>query len=68
MKRISIILIVCLLFSFTTGITASAQEYSADLRSLTQGRGVFSAEFSRYEEVPYEQQAKIIADAAKNKE
>ena len=43
-------------------------EYSADLRSLTQGRGVFNSEFSRYEEVPYEQQAKIIADAKKDKE
>ena len=43
-------------------------EYSADLRSLTQGRGVFNSEFSRYEEVPFEQQAKIIADAKKDKE
>ncbi len=43
-------------------------EYSADLRSLTQGRGVFTAEFTRYEEVPYEQQSKIIAEANKNKE
>ncbi len=43
-------------------------EYSTDLRSLTQGRGVFTAEFTRYEEVPYEQQSKIIAEANKNKE
>ncbi len=43
-------------------------EYSADLRSLTQGRGVFTAEFTRYEEVPFEQQSKIIAEANKNKE
>ena len=43
-------------------------EYSADLRSLTQGRGSFTMEFARYEEVPYEQQAKIIAEAKKNKE
>ncbi|MBO5927106.1 MAG: elongation factor G [Clostridia bacterium] len=40
-------------------------EYSADLRSLTQGRGVFTAEFVRYEEVPYEQQEKIIKDSKK---
>ena len=40
-------------------------EYSADLRSLTQGRGVFNQEFARYEEVPFEQQAKIIAEAKK---
>ena len=32
MKRISLILIVCLLFSFVTGITASAEEYSIDPR------------------------------------
>ncbi len=37
-------------------------EYSAELRSLTQGRGVFTSEFSRYEEVPYEEQQKIIND------
>ncbi len=43
-------------------------EYSADLRSLTQGRGVFTAELARYEEVPHEQQAKIIQEANKNKE
>ncbi len=43
-------------------------EYSADLRSLTQGRGVFKSEFSRYEEVPFEQQAKIIEESKKNKE
>ena len=43
-------------------------EYSADLRSLTQGRGVFTAELVRYEEVPFEQQSKIIAEANKNKE
>ncbi len=43
-------------------------EYSADLRSLTQGRGVFTAELIRYEEVPHEQQLKIIQEANKNKE
>ncbi len=43
-------------------------EYSADLRSITQGRGTFTAEFVRYEEVPYDQQAKIIAQAKKDKE
>ncbi len=43
-------------------------EYSADLRSLTQGRGVFTAELARYEEVPHEQQLKIIQEANKNKE
>ncbi len=43
-------------------------EYSTDLRSLTQGRGVFTAEFARYEDVPYEQQSKIIEEVKKNKE
>ncbi|MBR6737969.1 MAG: elongation factor G [Clostridia bacterium] len=43
-------------------------EYTAELRSFTQGRGRFTAEFARYEEVPFEQQAKIIEEANKNKE
>lgn len=43
------------------------QEYATDLRSLTQGRGKFSSEFVRYEEVPYDAQAKIIANAQANK-
>ncbi|MBO5851149.1 MAG: elongation factor G, partial [Clostridia bacterium] len=40
-------------------------EYAVDLRSFTQGRGVFTSEFARYEEVPYDQQQKIIAEANK---
>lgn len=40
-------------------------EYSVDLRSITQGRGVYTEEFARYEEVPQEQQAKIIEEAKK---
>ena len=40
-------------------------KYATDLRSMTQGRGKFSAEFLRYEEVPYSAQEKIIADAKK---
>ena len=43
-------------------------EYSLDLRSLTQGRGVYTAEFTRYEDVPLEQQNKIILEANKNRE
>lgn len=43
-------------------------DYTAELRSFTQGRGRFTSEFSRYEEVPFEEQSKIIAEAAKNKE
>ena len=35
-------------------------KYSADLRSLTQGRGKFNMEFLRYDEVPKEISDKII--------
>ncbi len=38
-------------------------KYAIDLRSMTQGRGSFEAEFVRYEEVPANAQEKIIADA-----
>ena len=40
-------------------------KYATDLRSMTQGRGKFGAEFARYEDVPYGAQEKIIADAKK---
>ena len=40
-------------------------KYATDLRSMTQGRGRFRAEFIRYEEVPFTAQEKIIADAKK---
>lgn len=40
-------------------------EYATDLRSLTQARGKFTIEFARYEEVTFDQQAKIIAEAKK---
>lgn len=41
-------------------------EYAIDLRAMTQGRGNFSMEFVRYEQVPREVQEKIIEEA-KNK-
>ena len=41
-------------------------EYATDLRSLTQARGKFTIEFARYEEVAFDQQAKIIANAKKD--
>jgi len=31
---------------------AEVQKYAADLRSITQGRGVYSMEIDHYEEVP----------------
>ncbi len=36
------------------------QKYATDLRSMTQGRGKFMAELSRYEEVPAAEAEKII--------
>lgn len=38
-------------------------KYATDLRSMTQGRGRFTSEFVRYEEVPPMAQDKIIKDA-----
>lgn len=45
-------------------------KYSIDLRSMTQGRGFFTMEFSHYEEVPFQVAEQVIAaaKAAKNKE
>ena len=42
--------------------------YAIDLRSMTQGRGSYSMNFVRYEEVPQMNQAKIIEDAKKAEE
>jgi len=42
--------------------------YATKLRSITQGRGIFRRKFSHYEEVPKEVEAKIIAEAQKEKE
>jgi elongation factor G len=45
-------------------------KYANDLRSMTQARGSFTMEFTRYEEVPQMISDKIIeaAKAAKEKE
>ncbi|MDD4291380.1 MAG: elongation factor G [Clostridia bacterium] len=40
-------------------------KYAIDLRSMTQGRGAYSIEFARYEEVPAMLTPKIIEDAKK---
>jgi len=42
--------------------------YSAELRSMTGGRGSFDMDFSRYEIVPSNVAQKIIAEAEKVKE
>ena len=43
-------------------------EYSIDLRAMTQGRGTFTMEFVRYEEVPQAMSEKVIAEAKAKKE
>lgn len=42
--------------------------YSIDLRSITQGRGKFTMQFSKYEEVPANIAEKVIAAAKAEKE
>ena len=42
--------------------------YATDLRSMTQARGNYSSNFSRYEEVPAMEIAKILEEAKKIKE
>lgn len=41
--------------------------YAIDLRSMTQGRGIFSMEFERYDEVPSNIAEKIIQESNKEK-
>jgi elongation factor G len=43
-------------------------KYATQLRSLTQGKGMYSWEFSHYEEVPKELSEKIIEQAKADKE
>ena len=45
---------------------AEMQRYATDLRSLTQGRGIFSMEFDHYEEVPAHVAQGIIEQAQKD--
>ena len=47
---------------------AEMQRYATDLRSITQGRGIFSMEFSHYEEVPGHLVEGIIAEARREAE
>lgn len=47
---------------------AEMQRYAADLRSMTQGRGYFSMEFARYDQVPAHIAQTIIEQAKREKE
>nr|WP_213169194.1 elongation factor G [Alkalicella caledoniensis] len=47
---------------------AEMYKYSIDLRSMTQGRGSFTMEYSHYEEVPAHIQEQIVKEAQKEKE
>ena len=42
--------------------------YASDLRSMTGGRGMFTMEFSHYDEVPAQSVEKIIEEAKRSKE
>ena len=42
--------------------------YASDLRSMTGGRGMFTMEFSHYDEVPAQIAEKIIEEANRSKE
>lgn len=43
-------------------------KYATDLRSMTQGKGMFGMKFVRYEEVPFANAEKIIAESKKHTE
>jgi elongation factor G len=47
---------------------AEIQRYATDLRSFTQGRGIYTMTFSHYEQVPAHLQAEIIAQAEKERQ
>jgi elongation factor G len=42
--------------------------YAPDLRSMTGGRGMFTMEFSHYDEVPAQISEKIVEEIKKSKE
>jgi elongation factor G len=42
---------------------AEIQQYAAELRSLTSGRGSYEVEFDHYAEVPHNEAQQVIAAA-----
>jgi elongation factor G len=51
-----------------TAPLSELQKYAIDLRSMTQGRGLFTMEFDHYEEVPQNIAEAVIEEAKKRKE
>jgi elongation factor G len=51
-----------------TAPLAEMQRYAIDLRSMTQGRGLFTMEFDHYEEAPANIAEQVIEEAKKEKE
>ncbi len=47
---------------------AELHDYSTSLRSMTQGRATYAREFSHYEPLPKDQEAKVIAEWQAEKE
>ena len=47
---------------------AEVQHYSADIRSMTQGRGHFTMSFSHYDEMPAHVAQKVIEAAEQARE
>ena len=47
---------------------AEMQRYATDLRSITQGRGIFSMELLRYDEVPAHLTQQIIEQTKREQE
>jgi elongation factor G len=47
---------------------AEIQRYATDLRSFTQGRGIYTVKFSHYEQVPSHLQAEVVAQVQRERE